>query len=235
MVVSDHGGIPTHTRVALEPFFRSAGLASYRTNERGREVVDLEKSKVVLNFNYVTHNIWINLQGRDPSGVVPPEEYETVRNQVITLLTRITDPRTGECPIALALRREDARDLGQWGDRVGDVVYFFRRGYSNKFTNSVTGFIAEDVPETGFEPVLEGPEFGRHHSYLPWTTYCGCSVKGICIAAGPGIRPGYARPMPIHTVDIVPTACFLAGWPLPRQAEGMVPPDMVKDESGQRR
>ena len=40
------------------------------------------------------------------------------------------DPKTAECPIALALKKEDAAWLYQFGNRVGDVVCFLRLTYS---------------------------------------------------------------------------------------------------------
>ena len=228
LVISDHGGIPTKKRVALEVFLQKAGLVSFKKNERGRLVVDLLQSKVIPSINYVTHNIWVNLRGRDPNGFVAPEDYERVRTETISLLMGIADPETGEGPISLAIRKEHARDLGQWGDRLGDIVYFFKEGYSNKFTNCITGIDPNDLPEDGFEPVLEGPEFGRHHSFLPATTYCGCSVKGILIMSGPGVKKGYVRSFPLHTVDITPTVCFLAALPYPAQCQGMVPGDALE-------
>lgn len=227
IVLSDHGGIPTKKRVALEGFFEKAGLLVFKKNERGRLVIDLSRSKVVSSINYVTHNIWVNLKGRDPGGIVPPQDYEKVRSHIVSLLSGIRDPETGECPIALALRKEHARDLGQWGDRVGDIIFFFKEGYSNKFTNCITGIDPADLPKDGFEPVFEGPEFGRHHSFLPATTYCGCSVKGMCIMSGPGVKQGYLRSSPLRAVDIVPTVCFLASLPYPAQCEGMVPVDLL--------
>jgi len=227
VVLSDHGGIPTKKRVALEVFFEKEALVEFKKNERGRLVIDLPKSRVVLGINYVTHNIWVNLKGRDPSGIVELEEYEKTRSRVIDILYKIKDPETGESPISLAIRKEHAKDLGQWGDRVGDVLYFFKEGYSNKFTNCITGIDPEDLPKDGFEPVLEGPEFGRHHSFLPSTTYCGCSVKGVFIMSGPGVRKGYTRSFPIRAVDVTPTVCFLSSLPYPAQCEGMIPGDAL--------
>jgi len=227
IVLSDHGGIPTKKRVTLEVFFEKEGLIKFKKNKRGRLVIDFSRSKIVLGINYVTHNIWVNLKGRDPSGIVEPQEYEKIRSKIIDILYNIKDPETGECPISLAIRKEHAKDLGHWGDRMGDVLYFFKEGYSNKFTNCITGIDPEDLPEDGFEPVLEGPEFGRHHSFLPSTTYCGCSVKGVFIMSGPGVKKDYIRPFPIRTVDVTPIVCFLSSLPYPEHCEGMIPGDIL--------
>ena len=43
---------------------------------------------------------------------------------VLQAFDAVRDPKTGQCPVALALRKEDAALLGQWGDTVGDIVYY---------------------------------------------------------------------------------------------------------------
>ena len=227
IVLSDHGCIPTRKRVMIELFLRNEGLIVYKKNSSGRLVIDLTKSKVISGINYVTQNIWINLEGRDPSGIVAPTDFEKVRSKVLNILTLLKDPETGERPISLVLRKEDAKVLGQGGNRLGDVIYFFKEGYTNKFANGITGIDPGDIPRTGFELVLEGPEFGRHHSYLPEVDYCGCSVKAIFIMSGPGIRKNYVRPSPIRTVDVAPTIAFLANINYPAQSEGMVIRDIL--------
>ncbi len=222
IVVSDHGGIPTKKRVLLEHFLLKDGLIAYKKNENGRLVIDTKKSKVISGINYVTQNIWINMKGRDPDGVVNPSDYEKIRDRVIEVLYSIKDPETGEHPIVLALRKEDAENFGNWGERLGDIVYLYKEGYTNKFANGITGIDPSDMPENGFEPVLEGPEFGRHHSYLPATRYCGCSVRATFIMSGPGVRKGYVRRTPIRTIDVAPTIAFLMGIPYPETMDGLV-------------
>lgn len=222
IVVSDHGGIPTKKRVLLEHFLLKDGLIAYKKNENGRLVIDTKKSKVISGINYVTQNIWINMKGRDPNGVVNPSDYEKIRDRVIEVLYSIKDPETGEHPIVLALRKEDAENFGNWGERLGDIVYLYKEGYTNKFANGITGIDPSDMPENGFEPVLEGPEFGRHHSYLPATRYCGCSVRATFIMSGPGVRKGYVRRTPIRTIDVAPTIAFLMGIPYPETMDGLV-------------
>ncbi len=230
IVLSDHGAIPTKNRVMIEFFLRKEGLITYKKNQKGRLVIDLTKSKIISGINYVTQNIWINLKGRDPSGIVDPADYDRLRSRVIDILISITDPNTGERPISLALRKEDARILGQGGDRVGDVVYFFKEGYTNKFANGITGIDPTDIPEKGFESVVKGPEFGRHHSYLPTAQYGGCSVQAMFMMSGPGVRKNYRRPFPMRTVDVAPTVAFLANVPYPLQCEGMVVGDFLLSE-----
>ncbi len=137
--------------------------------------------------------VYVNLKGRDPQGIVEPgEEYERVREQVIRALYSCTGP-DGRNPVALALRKEDALVLGLAGDRVGDVVYALREGFG----------------------AIHGPQ-------LPTAAHGRGDLRGLLILAGPGIKKGCRLQRTAHLEDVVPTICFLTGFPLPRQAEGAV-------------
>jgi predicted AlkP superfamily phosphohydrolase/phosphomutase len=138
--------------------------------------------------------IYVNLRGRDPQGIVEPgREYEEVREQIIRHLYDYTDPRTGRKPVALALKREEARILGLYGDRVGDVIYALN------------------------------PEFGGEHgNFLPTVDHGFGSMKGLLIMCGPGIRHNTILERTVWLTDIVPTICYLAELPIPRHAEGAI-------------
>ncbi|MFQ6096815.1 MAG: alkaline phosphatase family protein [Armatimonadota bacterium] len=226
--ISDHGAIPTTRRVWLGHFLAEAGFIHYMLDEENRIIeMDASKSKVVLGDHPLAQNIWVNLRGRDPDGIVEPgEEYERVRRDVIQLLYSIRDPETGECPVAFAMRKEDCEDLGQWGDNVGDIVYYLAPGYSNDITIHSPGSIAlDDLPRNGFGPMTGGMQ-GVHHAYHPTARLGGCSVRGIFLLAGPGIKEKYWRRRPVRTVDVAPTLARLIGIPAPRDAEGCVVADV---------
>jgi predicted AlkP superfamily phosphohydrolase/phosphomutase len=93
-----------------------SGLLEYRKDSRTRRtVVDWERTKAYPWRTYIN----VSLKGRDPNGTVDPTDYERIREEVIQSLYSMKDPETGECPIALVLRKEDAEVFGQWGERVG--------------------------------------------------------------------------------------------------------------------
>ena len=52
-------------------------------------------------------NIYINLVGRDPNGVVARADYEPLREQIITSLAALIDPSTGQPAARRVHRRED--------------------------------------------------------------------------------------------------------------------------------
>jgi hypothetical protein len=120
VVVSDHAAIPTTRMVWVGQALVDAGLLVYREDDAGRWVPDWTRTRVVLGDHPLAENVWVNLKGRDPDGIVEPgTEYEAVREAVLHAFYALRDPETGLCPVALALRKEDASFLGQWGNTCG--------------------------------------------------------------------------------------------------------------------
>jgi predicted AlkP superfamily phosphohydrolase/phosphomutase len=223
IVLSDHGAIPTWKRAWVGRAFEAAGLLTLERLGDGQMRPDYSKSKVAIGDHPLAQNIWVNLKGRDPQGIVEPgEEYERVRDEALRVLRSFTDPETGEHVIALALRKEEAQCLGQWGPRVGDIVYFFAPGYTDKIRVFSAGTMNEaDLPANGVEPNSDGMQ-GYHHPYLPTARAFGCTARAVFLAAGPGFRPGCRRQAPINLVDVTPTVAHLLGFAPPAQSEGGV-------------
>ncbi len=188
VIVSDHGArAKGYNFSPIEPLKR-AGLLTLKETQGGVSI-DLERSKAIPAYGPW---IYVNLKGRYSHGIVDPSEYGRVQDEIIDALYSYVDPETGERPVALAVKKRDARLLGLYGDRVGDVIYAVRDDY------------------------------GGHHGQLPTCEYGIGSLKGLLIMAGPGIKRGYTLKGTVHATDIVPTICQLTGIPLPRDAEGRV-------------
>jgi len=204
ILVSDHGAKATTHPFRVAEVLEAAGLLAYRETEEGERVVDWSRTKAVQQRSCY---IYVNLKGRDPQGIVEPEDYEKVREEVIRALYDYTDPETGKKPIALALKREDARIIGLYGERVGDIVY------------------------------AVNPEFGGQHGpHLPTARFGLGDLRGLFVMAGPGVKKGVVLERTVRLEDIVPTICYLAEIPVPRDAEGGIiyqaleDPDLKLDE-----
>jgi predicted AlkP superfamily phosphohydrolase/phosphomutase len=138
--------------------------------------------------------VYVNLKGRDPHGIVEPgEEYERVRDGIIAAFYDYTDPATGKKPFTLALRKEDARVLGLHGDRIGDVVFAMGNDWG-----------------------------GQHGNFLPTAEFGLGQVKGLLIMAGPGVKQGVRLERTVWLTDLVPTICYLAELPIPKDTEGAI-------------
>jgi len=154
---------------------------------------DIDWSKTKAITQRVVY-AYVNLKGRDPQGIVEPgEEYRQVQEEIIKAFTEYVDPTTGKKPILFALRKEDARFMNIYGDYVGDVVY------------AISG---ECGPQHG--PFLSSAEWGLG------------SLHGLFSMSGPGVKKGVELERNVWCLDLVPTICYLAGWPMPKNAEGAV-------------
>ena len=93
------------------------------------------------------------------------------------------------------LRKEDARVLGLYGDRIGDIVYATREEF--------------------------GDEHGQGLGPGEWPSGSG-SMKPLLLFSGPGFKKGEILERTVWLTDVVPTICYVAGLPVPEHAEGAV-------------
>jgi len=76
--------------------------------------------------------VYLNLQGREPNGTLPQEEYEAWRGRVAAAaMAGLTDPETGEPMLAQVLRREEIYH-GPGLERAADLILVPRDGYDLK-------------------------------------------------------------------------------------------------------
>ena len=192
VVVSDHGCVAYGTPFRVNDILEAAGLLHFG-DAPGAKVRPIDWSRTKAVGQRYT-NVYINLKGRDPDGIVEPgDEYDRVVDQVIKALKDWVDPETGKKPIAMALRREDARILGLYGDRIGDVIFAI------------------------------DPSFGAEHGNQLTTARWGIGdMHGLFIMAGPGVKKGEVLKRTVWLTDLVPTICHLAELPVPKDCEGAI-------------
>jgi len=193
-VVSDHGVVESdYPEIYIDDILAQAGLLVYEKSDgrAGRPRVDRAKS---LAEHQRDCYIYVSLEGRDPGGNVPADQYEDVRDRIVDALTAYREPKSGRNPFALILRKEDARIIGLYdnlGRDVGDVIYAFRPGY------------------------------GRDHGQLlPGATLGGQTIKSLLIWQGPGIKAGATVERTLWLTDVAPTIAHIMGWPALTEAEG---------------
>jgi len=201
IIVSDHGAKSHGGHVPVAKILTDAGLLTHKPRKKdqvGPPQVDWKKTKAVQQR---AAYIYVNVKGRDPQGIVKPgKAYEDVRDQVIAALYDYVDPETGKKPITLALRREDARIIGLYGDRVGDVVY------------------------------AVGEEFGAQHGqHLTTEEFSIGSLAPLFMMKGPNVKKNHVLERNMWLTDIVPTICYLMDLPMPKQCEGAVIYQALKD------
>ena len=201
VVCSDHGATPMGPIFYTPEALQAKGLCRYHRTKSENYwdiyeaaegfdyAVDLEKS-VAVPQKYM--HVYVNLE-RHPGGIVKEADYERVRDQIIDALLDYRHPETGERPVLLAVRKEDAKVFGMGGPQSGDVVYVLK------------------------------PEYMAEHGYgLPTAeSGCGC-LRNLLMFRGPGVKKGYTYGRPRWLADIVPTICAATGGKLPAEVEGAV-------------
>ncbi len=146
------------------------------------------------------HGIYCNLKGREKDGIVNPDDYEELRRTIISQLSEITDPYTGQKIFEKIYRREELYS-GPYVSYAPDIVLGFG---NNPYEpgDALTGDeIIENVKSDGFS--------GMHRP------------DGILIACGNNIKKGSA----LHGAaicDLAPTILYAMGLKIPADMDGKV-------------
>jgi predicted AlkP superfamily phosphohydrolase/phosphomutase len=220
-VISDHGITASSNEFMINNVLINAGLlvVNREKSEKGEErlVIDWSKTKAFALYGWGVQ-IYVNLKGRDPQGIVEPgREYEQVREEIIHLLHNIQEPKTKERPVVVALRREDAMPLLHCGPNSGDVIYALKAGYE------ASAVLRSNLIE------FEEPHYGGvHSSVLPNGRFGTGTLEAAIILTGAGVKKNRRREKAFRLVDFAPTLAFALGVPAPAQADGAVVLDLFE-------
>lgn len=166
------------------------------------EAIDWSRTKA-YSFGYYGQ-IFINLKGREPQGIVEPgAEYEAVREAIAQTMLALVDPADGR-PVVDRVYKKEELYHGDYLDEAPDLLaimrglsYTTRKGY--EFA-AERGVIFRE-PYTG--------ETGSHR------------LEGILAAVGPDIKQApHLAPHPIQ--DLTPTLLHLLHCPIPTYMDGEV-------------
>jgi predicted AlkP superfamily phosphohydrolase/phosphomutase len=157
--------------------------------------------------------IFLNLKGREPQGIVDPgAEAEQVLADIARQLGEVIDPATGR-PVVTCIWRRDEVFRGPAAAEGPDLLFViddYARDASVQFG-------------IGRQTVLGQPEFMDRGCHRP---------EGVIIAAGPNIRPGQAEP--VSVMDVTPTALHLLGLPVPEDMDGRVLTEFLAGDAASR-
>lgn len=197
-IVSDHAGVPRHPGYKwpmlgdpwgiVTDFMKDLGYVKTYKDENGHSQIDWSQTKAVCQR---TGYIYVNLKGRDPYGIVEPEEYEDLCRQIQDDFYNYRDPETGERVIEMIVGHDGMEALGLYGDHVGDLYYVFTPNYCRDHGNSFSNL--------------------EHYGF---------SMKCLFFAAGAGIKKNTVMERRVRQVDIVPTICEMTDSPVPNKCEG---------------
>ena len=159
--------------------------------------VDWKRTRAFAVGNF--GQIYINVKGERPQGIVAPgEEYERLRDRIIAAALALRDPQTGEAVIRAAYKREEIYH-GPRLRQAPDIILHTDRAKYVSFGHADFGsnrLIEPSIGQTG------------HHQ-----------MEGIVLLHGPGIAPGTVL-QGANIMDIAPTVLYALNLPIPAIMDG---------------
>jgi len=228
MIASDHGHDLAHTTFFTNQFLINEGLLAIE--EKGGEVtIDLSNTKAYAGVG-VLPGIYINLKGREESGIVElGREYESICQSIVERLKGLVDPLRDLHVISHIWQKKDFGGIGLNGPNVPDIVFATRKGYEPISTTfyDKCGWGMPVAIRRRVGPMLRDDGslfesrslFSTHtsgHESVPFTAR---TVRVPLYIVGPGVKRG-CRHHPINMVDIAPTMAKVLEIDPPRNCEG---------------
>jgi predicted AlkP superfamily phosphohydrolase/phosphomutase len=163
-------------------------------------------------------NIWINMKGIKPRGIVEPAEYAALTDFIIVKLRDLRDPRTGE-PIIARVYRRDELFHGPVSSEAADLILDW---WSEDSLFSTAPSLAKDRDKPAViirehRPAEDSVWGGTHR------------LDGILVAKGPALKRG-AEIENAQLIDFAPTLLHLFDLAVPDDMDGRVLADALLPE-----
>lgn len=232
MLVSDHGAGPLRGVVSLNGWLAQSGYLAYRpgpgrltrrvrraARKLGRAdppVIDWKRTRA---FAYgMFGNVVLNVRGREAFGIVEPEEYEPLRDEIAGKALELQD-ENGNRIFSAAHRREDLCDGPQLACIPDLILEFDEYAWlgTGNLERKAEGFW--DTYSMGLG--ARGGWLGTHRR------------EGVFAFAGPSASGGTT--VSAELVDIAPTILYLLGEPVPTALEGRVLEEAIASDVLERR
>lgn len=171
--------------------------------------VDWSQTRAYSMGNY--GQVFVNLCGREPGGIVQPgREYEELREEIIGLLKDLKDPETEQPIIDRIFKREEIYK-GPYVENAPDIV----------FIPTEMKYMTSRFLEFASSKIVE-PE-ARHRTG-------GHTMEGIFILRGQGIRRHFTIEG-VRLIDVAPTILHMFGAPIPSEMDGRAIVDLFETNS----
>ncbi len=213
---SDHGFAPQWYAVdAGLPLYR-AGLQDVEQTGNCRPAAGSAPGGTLAKACWAggTAQVYINLKGRDPDGVVDRADYASVVQRIVRAYRAVRDPQHPHAQVVQKVyTKEQLKDVEGTDSlnptRSGDVVVVARSPYQ---------FDADTVGS-----IVAPSRFFGQHGYLPDEVDLrhNINMHATFVAAGPDIRHR-SDVRGVQAVDLAPTLAVLGHFPPPLQAQGKV-------------
>ena len=222
VIVSDHGSKLMHPLYMYTTIL--AGRVIIEALERKGYVVrrsngEVDWTKSIVRPGSFGYNL--SVKGRDPDGIIDPDDFEKTRLEVIEILRELKNPIVNSHIFKLVCRRENAEALGYGGDRCADI--FVWPNFGDRLELEYEKITKEDYEKIGITDIGTwewpmGIPTGAH------------SDIAMLLISGPGIKKSYRCTRKYSLLNVVPTICHVAGLPKPRDYEGGIIMEILDSE-----
>lgn len=206
LVVSDHGARTMEGGFAVNEWLRREGLLALKDEPPYKGLIPFEK--VEVDWEKTTAwgaggyyaRIFMNVQGREPQGKIPPEDYERTRDWLKEMLEAIVDDK-GRPMGSVVFKPETL--YRQVKNIPPDLMVYF----GNLRWRAVGAFGLPDIYTLENDT---GPDDANHDQY------------GVFILWDPRRDYGGRRVEGLQLMDVAPTVLDLMGVPIPADMQGKV-------------
>ena len=204
MVVSDHGAQCMDGGIALNEWLVQQGYLVLKEKPTAPSrleglKIDWAKTTAWGSGGYYGR-LFLNVQGREPQGLISPDRYEETRDKLIAELEALGDPH-GK-PIGTRVLKPESLYKTVRGIAPPDLFIYFGDLRWRSVGTVGTGQIHTFENDTGPDDANHAPE-------------------GLIMVSGPGISPTG----PIHglqLMDVTPTVLKIFGLDIPTDLQGKV-------------
>ncbi len=166
--------------------------------------VDWSKTRACVMHAGMYGFLYINLKGRQPMGVVEPEEYEPLRDELIEKFLQARDEKFGEKIFEKVVKPEELYNCKRDDNpNMPDLMLIPKKGLA---------VIRKIRGTKSVKWALDGRLGGTHR------------IEGIFVANGQGIKSDFK--IDANIADITPTLLAMLDLPVPVDMEGQVLLDM---------
>jgi len=203
MIVSDHGAKAMKGLICVNMALEKLGLLKFKTKPKPRtRLADADidwKNTFAWGWGGYYARIFLNVEGREPDGIIKRSDYEEMRNKIIEKLKSIKDNK-GKPMNTLVYKPEELFDVIN-GDAPDLMVYFDDLNWRSAGT---VGYDSMYLDEND-----TGPDDAVHDWF------------GVYIIYDPHKKLG--KHLGIRSIlDIAPTSLKILGVEIPNDLEGKI-------------
>lgn len=153
-------------------------------------------------------NIWINLKGKRPHGIVEYKDYDNLLDYIVEKLYELKD-QEGNRVIKKIYKKNDVYK-GPFIDNAPDLILDWWTGEGFTSRTSASGHNGDIFVRDNKQKLRGGIEWSGTHK-----------INGVFMAMGYPFKQNFIL-RNAHIVDIAPTVLYLAGLPIPEDMDGRV-------------